>query len=237
MSAKRSLALIGICAFILIAVVRPKRALAPATSNTKIRGVPLYYQYPELPTGCEATSLAMLLSWGLGEHISKYTIADALPKGAKVHEAGGELKGAHPNKAFVGDPYTDSDDGSFGVFEAPILETLETFMPGCGMDLTGSPFESLLDIVKTGKPVMAWTTLEQRETFHGKTWRDEDGDVIDWYQNEHAVVMVGIDGDDLIAHDPHTGEAEYYDRNLFERNWASLGRRAVTLRTKDQIPC
>ncbi|WP_010531622.1 C39 family peptidase [Lentibacillus jeotgali] len=232
MSAKRFLGLIGICSFILFAIARPKRAIAPA-SNRKIKGVPLYYQYPELPTGCEATSLAMLLSWGLNIPVSKYTVADALPKGPKVHHVDGEWKGAHPNKAFVGDPYTDSDDGSFGVFEGPTLTTLEKFMPGRGVDLTGEPFETILKILRSGNPVMAWTTLEQRETFYGKTWTDDDGDVIDWYQNEHAVVLTGVDSNDVIAHDPHTGKVERYDRELFEKNWISLGGRAVTLRKKD----
>ncbi|RYG71931.1 hypothetical protein EU245_12425 [Lentibacillus lipolyticus] len=194
-----------------------------------IDGVPKYDQYPELPTGCEATSLAMLVSWGLGRDVSKYTIADALPKGDKVHWDGDGWRGAHPNKAFVGDPYTDSDDGSYGVFEGPILEALDMFMPGRGVDLTGEPFDALLDVVRSRKPVLAWTTLEQRETFYGMTWTDADGDVVDWYENEHAVVVVGIDDDAVIAHDPHTGKAEHYDRELFERNWQSLGRRAVMI--------
>ncbi|HLS09860.1 C39 family peptidase [Lentibacillus sp.] len=211
-------------------IASSKKTFAPKR-NVKITGVPLYYQYPDLPTGCEATSLAMLLSWGRGEPVDKYEVADALPKGDKVRKVDGEWKGTHPNKAFVGDPYTDSDDGSYGVFEGPILETIETFMPDCGIDLTGQPFSSLLDIVRSGKPVMAWTTLEQRETFYGKTWTDDDGDVIDWYENEHAVVLVGVAGNQVIAYDPHTGQAEYYERKLFERNWESMGGRAVTLST------
>lgn len=222
---------LGLFLFMIIFITSSKKARAPKR-NTRISGVPLYYQYPDLPTGCEATSLAMLLSWGLNDPISKYAVADKLRKGPKVHEIDGELKGTHPNKAFVGDPYTDSDDGSFGVFEGPILETLEEFMPGYGVDLTGQPFEEILNIVRSGKPVMAWTTLEQRQTYYGKTWTDDDGDVIDWYQNEHAVVLTGVYGDGVIAHDPHTGKAEYYDRELFERNWASLGKRAVTLKAK-----
>ncbi|MFD1363708.1 C39 family peptidase [Lentibacillus salinarum] len=205
-----------------------QRANAP-TSQVRIKGVPAYYQYPQLPTGCEATSLAMLLSWGLGEEVSKYTVADALSKGDKVHQAGGEWKGANPNKTFVGDPYTDSDDGSYGVFEGPILEAIEMYMPGKGIDLTGEPFDALLDIVRSGKPVLAWTTLEQQETYYGLSWTDEAGDVIDWYENEHAVVLTGVTGDQVIAHDPHTGKAEYYDRKLFERNWQSMGGRAVML--------
>lgn len=219
---------IGLILFMIFLIAGSKKVLA-SQQKTKLLDVPLYYQYPDLPTGCEATSLAMLLSWAGNEQVSKYAVADALPKGPKVKEVQGEWKGTHPNKAFVGDPYTDSDDGSYGVFEGPILETIEVFMPGYSIDLTGEPFDSLLDIVRTGKPVMVWTTLEQRETFYGKTWTDDDGDVIDWYENEHAVVLTGVDGCYVIAHDPHTGKEEYYERELFKRNWGSMGKRAVTL--------
>lgn len=192
----------------------------------KINGVPTYYQYPELPTGCEATSLAMLLNWS-GMSVSKYDVADALPKGAKVKFTDDEWKGANPNLEFVGDPY--SDDGSFGVFEGPIVATIEKFMPGKGIDLTGETFNLLLDIVQSGKPVMAWTTIEQKQTFHSKTWADGSGNVIKWHRYEHAVVIIGIDEENVIVNDPHTGREEHYDRNLFEKNWASMNQRAVTV--------
>ncbi|TFJ91573.1 C39 family peptidase [Lentibacillus salicampi] len=228
MSSKRLLGFIGIGLFVFFTITGRKRVLAPSL-DTKIKGVPLYHQYPDLPTGCEATSLAMLLSWASSEPVSKYEVADALPKGSKVKMVNGKWKGTHPNKAFVGNPYTDSDDGSFGVFEGPILETIETFMPDKGVNLTGQSFEAILAIIRSGKPVMAWTTLEQRETFYGKTWTDDHGDGVDWYENEHAVVLTGIEGDHVVAHDPHTGKAEYYNRELFVQNWRSMGGRAVTL--------
>ncbi|ASK62656.1 hypothetical protein CFK37_11100 [Virgibacillus phasianinus] len=195
--------------------------------RTKVT-VPIYNQYPELPTGCEATSLAMLLSWG-GSTVSKYEAVDKLPKGNKVRLLEGKWLGANPNQAFVGDPYSDSDDGSFGVFEGPILAAIEKIMPGKGVDLTGHDFEPLLQIIHSGKPVMVWTTISQKETYHSDTWFDENGNRIDWYCNEHAVVLTGIDGKNLIVNDPYTGKEEYYDRSLFEKNWASMGKRAVTL--------
>ncbi|GAA0604930.1 hypothetical protein GCM10009001_22720 [Virgibacillus siamensis] len=192
----------------------------------KINGVPTLYQYPELPTGCEATALAMLLNWA-GVNLSKYDVADALPKGDEVRFVNGEWLGANPDLLFVGDPY--SDEGSFGVFEGPILQTAEKYMPGKTVDLTGQSFAALLDIVRAGTPVLAWTTLEQKQTFHSKTWTDADGNVIKWHQFEHAVVIIGADEEDVIVNDPHTGQEEHYNRVLFEKNWASMGGRAVTL--------
>lgn len=196
------------------------------TYEVKIPGVPVFNQYPELPTGCEATSLAMLLNWG-GVKVSKYDVVDALPKGEKVRLVDGKWLGANPADEFVGDPY--SDDGSFGVFEGPILETIETFAPSKSINLTGLEFAALLDVIRAGKAVMAWTTIEQKQTYLSKTWIDKNGKTIDWYCNEHAVVITGFDGDHLIVNDPYTGKVEYYKRDLFEHNWQSMGKRAVTL--------
>src|SRR5699024_11245486 len=72
----------------------------------KIPNVPPLVQHPDLPTGCEATALAMLLNWA-GLEISKYAVVDALPKGDKVHTVGGERIGANPHYEFVGDPYVE----------------------------------------------------------------------------------------------------------------------------------
>ncbi len=46
---------------------------------TKINNVPLINQFPELPTGCEATALTMLLRYH-GVNVSKKDIADTIPR-------------------------------------------------------------------------------------------------------------------------------------------------------------
>ncbi|HLQ71349.1 MAG TPA: C39 family peptidase [Bacillota bacterium] len=191
-----------------------------------INNVPTICQHPEMPTGCEATALTMLLNWG-GKKVSNHDVVKNLPKGDSVKLIDGEWRGGNPTIEFVGDPY--GDEGNFGVFEGPILKTIETIMPGKGVDLTGRPFEELLDIVRSGKPVMAWTTIEQQTTFHSKTWKDKDGNTIKWYRYEHAVVLVGFNEETVFVNDPTTGKEEQYDREQFERNWASMGKRAVTL--------
>ncbi|MFD1039750.1 C39 family peptidase [Virgibacillus byunsanensis] len=200
----------------------------------KIEGVPVYNQFPELPAGCESTSLAMLLGWA-GLPVDKYDVVNQLPKGDKVSLVDGEWVGANPHEEFVGDPYSD-EEGTFGVFEEPILQTIDTFLPDKGINLTGQDFEPLLDIVRSGKPVMAWTTIEQKRTFHSKTWTDDEGNQIEWNRYEHAVVITGINEEDIIVNDPYTGGEEYYDRELFEYNWASMGKRAVTLDVNRSIP-
>lgn len=225
MAKKVFIILLGYLLFWSIYISKRRKVSAPG-KRVRIKGVPVYHQFPHLPTGCEATSLAMLLSWG-GCDVSKFEVVDKLPKGDKVSLIDDVLRGANPNEEFVGDPY--SDEGSFGVFEGPILETIDTFMPGKGINLMGQSFEMLLDNVRSGKPVMAWTTIEQRQTFHSATWMDDAGNEIRWHRYEHAVVITGTDGANIIVNDPYTGKEEYYNRELFERNWTSMGKRAVTL--------
>lgn len=201
------------------------------TGKQKVNGVPVFNQYPELPTGCEATALAMLLNWG-GVTVSKYDVVNALPKGEKVRLVDGVWLGANPEVEFVGDPYSDDD---FGVFEKPILQTVEKLASSCkGINLTGHAFESILDVIRAGKAVMAWTTIDQKPTYLSKKWMDENGKIIDWYCNEHALVITGFNKDNVIVHDPYTGKEEYYQRDLFERNWEAMGKRAITLAIKSQ---
>ncbi|MDY0393270.1 C39 family peptidase [Virgibacillus halophilus] len=196
-------------------------------NKVRIDNIPVLYQYPELPTGCEATALAMLLNWA-GVKVSRFEIADALPKGPKVQEVNGMWCGAHPNKHFVGDPY--SDDGSFGVFEKPILFVVEKYLPGKSIDLTGVHFDLILQQIARNIPVMAWTTLKQQTTYHSKTWRDEEENEIKWYTYEHAVLLVGYTNEHVIAHDPDTGKVENYEKERFILNWKSMGCRAITLK-------
>ncbi|MDY0405050.1 C39 family peptidase [Virgibacillus sp. 179-BFC.A HS] len=187
-----------------------------------ISDIPVLYQYPELPTGCEATALTMLLNWA-GLDVSRFDVADALPKGPKVEQINGIWYGAHPNKQFVGDPY--SDEGSFGVFEKPILETIDKFLPQKGVDLTGKGFDAILQQLDKGIPVVTWTTLKQQTTYHSKTWQDEEGNIIKWYTYEHAVLAIGYDRQHVIVQDPDTGKLEHYEKKRFEKTgnqWAHV---------------
>ncbi len=97
-----------------------------------IENVPIISQTPELPTGCEATSLTMLLNY-YGNNISKFEVADLMPKGKKPYWYNNQLYGSDPNKEFVGSPY---DPNSYGIFKDPILGMIDELFPGRGLDLT-----------------------------------------------------------------------------------------------------
>ncbi|MGZ4112372.1 MAG: C39 family peptidase, partial [Tumebacillaceae bacterium] len=122
------------------------------SQSTIITDVPVIGQYPKLPTGCEATALTMLLQWA-GVQVTKEDVADALVKEPLPFERDGRMIGGHPNRGFVGDPYTEE---SFGVFHEPIAAAVETFLPGRADDRSGMRFAELLALIDEGRPVVVW---------------------------------------------------------------------------------
>lgn len=198
------------------------------SEKVEVADVPVIGQYPILPTGCEATALTMLLQWA-GVDITKEQVADGLVKEPLPYQKEGVLYGGNPHRAFVGDPFTKE---SFGVFHGPIVSFLDLRLPGRSLDLTGGSFDEVLATLKEGRPVVAWTTIELKEPRHTDTWYDVDGSgqQIHWYSPQHALLLVGYTENEVIAHDPHTGGRELYDRDLFIQRWEQLGKQAVTVR-------
>jgi uncharacterized protein YvpB len=193
-----------------------------------IGGVPVLYQYPVLPTGCEATALTMLLNWA-GVEVEKEQVADSLVKEPNPFERDGKLVGGNPHRAFVGDPY---DKASYGTFHEVIAKALDHYLPGKAWDVTGLSFEELLGHVEEGRPVVVWATIELKEPRPTDRWEDLDGSgtIIQWVSPEHCMTLVGYTKTCVVIHDPHTGKQELYPRELFRLRWEQMGRQAVTVR-------
>ncbi|MBL0388516.1 C39 family peptidase [Tumebacillus sp. ITR2] len=197
--------------------------MSKIVSNVEVIG-----QYPVLPTGCEATALTMLLRWA-GVEVEKETVADALVKEPNPFEQEGKLLGGNPYRAFIGDPY---DKESYGTFHGPIAQTLEKFLPGRALDLTGLSFEELLLEIDRERPVVVWATIELKEPRKTTLWEDIDGSgtMIQWQSPEHCMTLVGYSEEFVIINDPHTGNQEHYPRDLFRLRWEQLGQQAVTVK-------
>src|SRR4051794_36443222 len=95
---------------------------------SKILDVPIISQLPELPRGCEVTSLAMLLQFK-GIEIDKMELAKRIRKDTTPYQVKeGKVYFGHPNEGFVGDMY-NLDEPGFGVYHKPIMELAEKFLP------------------------------------------------------------------------------------------------------------
>lgn len=180
-------------------------------------------QLPELPTGCEITSLATVLNY-YGYDISKTQLADE-------YLECGEVGDTDPNEKFIGSPY---DIHSCGCFSNVIADAAKSFSEknGCNFkvyNLYGLSLDDLYKYVEDGKPVVIWSTIDLKETYRNITW-DVDGKEIAWRANEHCMVLIGYDKDNntCIVSDPLQGIKEY-PKDLFNQRYEELGKQAVVV--------
>ncbi|MBE6824368.1 MAG: hypothetical protein E7513_03365 [Ruminococcaceae bacterium] len=179
-------------------------------------------QYPDLPTGCEMTSLTMVLNY-YGLNADKCDISDNyLDKG--------EVGSVDFRKAFVGDP---RDENSFGCYAPVVVNAANRYLESQGSklkatDVTGRELESLYEYINIQVPVIIWGTLDCKEGYYSVTW-NVDGQDLTWITPEHCMVMVGYDQEAVWIADPIYGEVVSYDREIFESCYNLLFKQAVVI--------
>lgn len=203
---------------VLIIAIVSMLLLTPVASYAE---APVINQHPELPTGCEATALTMLLNWA-GVDVGKEDVARKIPWGPRPQNG----FGANPHKEFVGNPFSIT---GFGVYDVPIYNTLDSYMPGLAMNLTGQPFKKIVKVAET-KPVVIWITRGFEVSRPTRTWEDKQGNSIVWVAPEHAVLLVKCDTETGTIHDPDTGRAETVSLSRLKASWDAMGKRAVTVK-------
>lgn len=183
---------------------------------------PIIMQNPELPTGCEVTSLTIVLNY-LGYDIDKLTLADDfLPKG--------EIGKTNPDYAFVGNP---RDKHAYGA-NAPVLaKTANDYLNSVqgkhdAYYLVANDIEDLMHFVEDGYPVMVWVTTNMEQGYYSTKWV-VDGEEIQWYAKEHCMVLVGYTNTHYILADPLSGEECYYNKVLVEKRYDELGNQALVI--------
>ena len=182
-------------------------------------------QYPELPTGCEATATVMALNH-LGAGVYLEPFADLLPRQAII-DTGNGLSGPDPNVAFVGNPHKEI--GSFGCFEQVIIQTVNDNYPAYYAQKVDGSIDDLCSYIDKGYPVIIWTTMELQEIRRVTTWTLPDGSSYTWPGREHCMLLVGYDDSYYYYNDPRNGECVPYDRYLSERRFEEMGSRAVVI--------
>lgn len=200
-------------------------SVAPVT-NVMI-SVPMIYQNPELPTGCEIVSATMLLRY-YGFNADKTEMADRLPKIAKPDGSG---YGHDPREYFLGDPTIPN---SMGCYSPVIEKTLNAYLDEKNstlnaIDITGCDFLRLKEILRSGKPLIVWGTMGMAPTTTSKTWiLYNTGEEFTWIRPEHCLVLVGFDDNaqTYIFNDPQQGVVSYSAAS-FETAWNALHCQAI----------
>lgn len=160
-------------------------------------------QNPELPTGCEATALSILLRMN-GVNVTKFDVADAMPKGTDFVNQ------------FWGDPYSTS---GWACMAPCSVATANMFLADTGkivVDLTGTELSEL------PAPCAVWVTIGMEDAIPSKY--EKDGYVL--MQNPHCLVVTDIKDDTVSTIDPLKGCVEY-SRGQFEKVYKSLGSQAI----------
>lgn len=184
-----------------------KRADAERSGHI-ITGFPVVLQMPELPTGCEITALTMLL---------KYYGSDGL------------LYGPDMESNFVGNPGgTGYVCGTTGIVTAAnhFLNQFDSNFYATAINNV-SP-QTLYDFLDQETPVLVWVTIGMapRSEIHG--WYTEEGDFMEWAENDQGAVLIGYNDTSVIIADPILGEYSC-DKESFETVFSSRGNKCVVL--------
>ncbi|MDQ0972317.1 uncharacterized protein YvpB [Neobacillus niacini] len=195
--------------------------------NGKIVDVPHIQQMPELPRGCEVTSLAMLLQYA-GVSVDKMTLANEITT-IPFRDSNG-LRG-NPNVGFVGDIYSFDNPG-YGVYHAPIAALAETYLPGRIIELTGGSIDSVYNMIDNGSPVWVITNsrFSQLPESEFTTWQTSSGEIQISYR-EHSVLVVGYDENNVYINDPLADQPyTAVSKDSFEDSWIQMGKQAISYR-------
>lgn len=193
--------------------------------NAMIENVPFIQQYPELPRGCEVTSLAMMLQYE-GAQVDKMQLANEIAR-VPFYENG--LHG-NPHEGFVGNMYEKAERG-YGVYNEPIFQLAEKYAPGQAVNLTGRDIEDVYKVVSSGSPVwiISNTTFQPLGEDSFQTWQTNAGELrITYY--EHSAVVIGYDENFVYVNDPLAANPRKgIQRDKFEAAWGQMGSQAIAI--------
>lgn len=190
------------------------KLLSKINQTSALLPVSVIYQAPELPSGCEVTSLTIVLNY-LGIDADKCDLADnylpQLPISlANLHEV------------FAGNPRSTN---SYGCYSEVIVNTANTYLTDVAFEfysdditadsftvanLSGSNFYDLFNEIDNGNPVIIWGTENMDEVGRTVTWT-VDGEVCTWKYGQHCLVLIGYDYTNMTVTmaDPISGICEY----------------------------
>lgn len=220
------------------AIVYAETVPAPAPSQsaqpkptpkkkTAMLNAPVIKQHPELPSGCEITSLTMLLQF-YGVTKGKTELASEMKKDPTpmVRDDDGSIAyWGNPNTGFVGD-ITGRTRG-FGIYHSALFELLKKYVPS-GVDLTNGSFDRVEQFISDGAPAVVWTTIDFNVPSKWVVWDTPIGPIQTTFQ-EHAVLLVGYDEQNVYVNDPWTGRAQVaVNKEQFVQTWEAMGKQAIS---------
>ncbi len=183
-------------------------------------------QNPELPNGSEVTTLAMLLSAG-GIKADKIELAKALViDSTEKTEQDGTVNYGSPYYGFVGDMYSDTE--SYGVYNQPLFNLLQSYIYDYAVDLTGCDFSLVERFLNKGYPVLVMTNEKFGLIDNGDfvTYNTNFGEVTVSSKSQ-AVLVTGYDSNFIYFNDPE-GKKNKVIRQSFIQSFDQMGNQALS---------
>lgn len=195
-------------------------------------------QMPELPTGCEATGLTILINY-YGYDASKIDIATKYMPSSPVYYSNGRLYGPDYNYTFAGNP--TKDGLSYGCYIPCMMTTVNNYFESVGSpyrtkDLSGTELEDLFPYIAAETPVALIMTPELVTPRTGDTWYTPDGRAMTWQKGHHCMVLMGYDLEKNLVYcaDPMMIKGVVsWDIDQFRSIYNQKGKHAMIVDTKE----
>ncbi|WP_031556719.1 C39 family peptidase [Lachnospira multipara] len=197
---------------------------AVASDKYVIKGFPLLSQKVDLPSGCEISSLAMVLNYH-GVDINKDKLVDCLETGDY---------GDNIFTKFIGNV---REDHSFGCMAEAICNAADEYLELSGNtnlkvgNISGTDVDGLLALVAAGYPVIVWGTEDMKSVGdHSQIWNYE-GVPMGFIKGEHCLVLIGFDreNDRVIMADPLKDNYVEYSLTAFKLRYRAQFSQAVLI--------
>lgn len=202
---------------------------SPSKPSAVLLDAPHIHQLPELPRGCEVTSLSMMLQHA-GVNVDKMTLAEEVKK-VPYKENG--IYG-DPNDGFVGNMYTYDEPG-LSVFHEPLEELASQYLPNQVRNLTGSDLEKIKESLSNEAPVLVIlaSTYDKVPEDTWETWETQNG-TIQISKKIHSVLVTGFNEESIFINDPlHATKNRPIDIENFKKAWEEFGKQAIALTSVD----
>jgi uncharacterized protein YvpB/LysM repeat protein len=134
----------------------------------------------------------------------------------------------NPNEGFVGsphDPWGYIPPYSYGVHADPVARVLRSYGLDAHAD-TDLSWEDLREEIAAGRPVIVWV-IGSIWAGSAKTYTTEDGEDVRVANNEHTMILIGYNQNQVHLVDALTGFTITHSLENFLTSWAVLGNMAV----------
>lgn len=187
--------------------------------------VPLENQMPDLPNGCEVTSLSMLMNY-YGVKVNKNELAENIQH-VDFFTDGGKYRG-NPNQGFVG--HMSIANAGWCVYNGPLYNVARKYTTHIE-NITGSDFLSLLKLASNGHPVLIITTTTFNRVNDMQTWDTNTGKV-NVTPSSHACVITGYSKPKKVVYvnNPYGYKNQPVNWKNLQASYNQQGRQALYIR-------